>query len=194
MEAYLRGLRRAADAGRDLSTIHSVASFFVSRLDAAADRLLEQVGSIEALSTRGQLAIASAKVAYGHFQAAFSGRRWEALSGYGATPQRLLWASTSTKNPGYRDVRYVEQLIGPGTITTVPETTLVAFEDHGHIETTLTENVEIASRMLNQLPSLGIDLETLTDELERSGIAQFQASHAAVIERIRSRRPIAKAA
>jgi transaldolase len=193
VEAYLRGLRRAADAGRDLSTIHSVASFFISRLDTAADRRLEEDGSLDALSLRGHLAIASAKVAYRHFQEAFSGARWDELSAYGATPQRPLWASTSTKNPGYRDVRYVEQLIGASTVTTLPEATLVAFEDHGHVESTLTENVEIAWRTLNELALLGIDLQALTDELERDGIDQFQASHAAVIERIRSS-PLARAA
>jgi transaldolase len=193
VEAYLRGLRRAADAGRDLSTIHSVASFFISRLDAAADPLLEEHGSPDALNLRGHLAIASAKVAYRNFQEAFSGPRWDELSAYGATPQRPLWASTSTKNPGYRDVRYVEQLIGASTVTTLPEATLVAFEDHGHVEPTLTENVEIAWRTVNELVSVGIDLGALTDELERRGIDQFQASHAAVIERIRSS-PLARAA
>jgi transaldolase len=193
VEAYLRGLRRAADAGHDLSTIHSVASFFISRLDVAANRLLEADGSLDALSLRGHLAIASAKVAYRHFQEAFSGARWDALSAYGATPQRLLWASTSTKNPGYRDVRYVEELIGPDTITTVPEATLVAFEDHGHVESTLTESVEIASRTLNELTSHGIDLQALTHDLERRGIDQFRASHTAVIERIRSS-PLVRAA
>jgi transaldolase len=188
VEAYLRGLHRAAEAGRDLAAIYSVASFFISRLDVAADRLLSEIGSLDALSMRGHLGIASAKVAYRHFHEAFSGARWDELKRYGARPQRLLWASTSMKNPDLRDVRYVENLIGPGTITTLPEATLLAFEDHGHVESTLTEHVEIAWRTLSELAALGIDLEALTDELERGGIDQFQASHAAVIDRIRSTR------
>jgi transaldolase len=188
VEAYLRGLRRAADAGRDLTTIHSVASFFISRLDTAADRLLEQDAPRSALKLRGQLGIASAKLAYQHFQEAFHGPRWEALRAYGATPQRPLWASTSAKDARYRDVRYVEELIGPGTITTLPEPTLVAFEDHGRVKPTLPRDVDAARRTFDALASTGIDLRRLTDELERDGVARFRDSYANVVGLIASRR------
>jgi transaldolase len=183
-ESYLRGLRRAADAGLDLTTIHSVASFFISRLDNAADKLLDRQKSPLAAARRGRLGIASAKLAYRHFQAVFSGRRWEALRARGATPQRLLWASTSSKDPSYRDVRYVEGLIGPETVTTVPMTTLEAFEDHGQVAATLKRDVEEAELSLGDLAALGVDLRDLTDELERDGIARFARSFDAVVERI----------
>jgi transaldolase len=186
-ESYLRGLRRAADAGVDLSKIHSVASVFISRLDTAADELLDRQRSPVATARRGRLAIASAKLAYRHFQAVFSGPRWEALRARGATPQRLLWASTSSKDPAYRDVRYVENLIGPATVTTLPRTTLEAFEDHGRVEATLTRDVEEAALTLDDLAALGIDLGRLTDRLERDGVFQFARSDEAVVELIQSR-------
>ena len=184
VEAYLRGLRRAADAGRDLTTIHSVASFFISRLDTVADRLLERDAGRSALKLRGQLGIASAKLAYEHFQDAFHGQRWEALSAYGATPQRPLWASTSAKDRRYRDVRYVEQLIGPGTITTLPEPTLVAFEDHGRVKRTLPRGVDAAYRTFDALASAGLDLRRLADELEKDGIARFSESYTNAVDLI----------
>ncbi len=192
-EAYLRGLRRAADAGLDLSTIHSVASFFISRLDSAADKLLDRQSSPLAAARRGRLGLASAKLAYRHYQAVFSGRRWEALRAQGATPQRLLWASTSSKDVAYRDVRYVEGLIGPETVTTLPKTTLEAFEEHGQVAATLERDVEEAELSLGDLAALGVDLRRLTDELERDGIAQFARSFDAVVERIRAlgERPLA---
>jgi transaldolase len=185
-ESYLRGLRRAADAGLDLSTIHSVASFFISRLDSAADKLLDRQKSPLAAARRGRLGIASAKLAYRHFEAVFSGRRWEALRARGATPQRLLWASTSSKDTSYRDVRYVEGLIGPETVTTLPKTTLEAFEDHGQVAATLQRGVEEAELSLGDLAALGLDLRRLTDELERDGIAQFARSFDAVVDRTRA--------
>jgi transaldolase len=187
VEAYLRGLRRAADAGRDLGHIHSVASFFISRLDTAADSLLENDASPAALALRGRFGIASAKLAYQHFQEAFSGPGWEALSAHGAAPQRPLWASTSTKDPTYRDVRYVEELIGPHTITTLPAATLSAFEDHGQVEESLTRGVDDAARTLRELAEVGVDLESLTAELERDGVAQFAQSLDAVVRHIGSR-------
>jgi len=192
-EAYLRGLRRAADAGLDLSTIHSVASFFISRLDSAADKLLDRQSSPLAAARRGRLGLASAKLAYRHYQAVFSGRRWEALRAQGATPQRLLWASTSSKDVAYRDVRYVEGLIGPETVTTLPKTTLEAFEEHGQVAATLERDVEEAELSLGDLAALGVDLRRLTDELERDGIAQFARSFDAVVEGIRAlgERPLA---
>jgi transaldolase len=192
-ESYLRGLRRAADAGLDLSTIHSVASFFISRLDSAADKLLDQQRSPVAAARRGRLGIASAKLAYRHFQAVFSGRRWEALRARGAAPQRLRWASTSSKDPAYRDVRYVEGLIGAETVTTLPKTTLEAFEDHGQVAATLERELEEAELSVGDLAALGLDLGRLTDELERDGIAQFARSFDVVVERVRAlgERPLA---
>ncbi|HWX09420.1 MAG TPA: transaldolase, partial [Gaiellaceae bacterium] len=133
VEAYLRGLERLVAGGGNPATVHSVASFFVSRVDTEADKRLEAIGSKAALALRGKLAIANAKLAYEHYEEAFSGRRWEFLAGKGANVQRCLWASTSTKNPAYRDVMYVEELIGPQTVNTMPEETIRAFQDHGEI-------------------------------------------------------------
>src|SRR5437667_2181976 len=131
VEAYLLGLERLVASGGDPSKVHSVASFFVSRVDTETDKRLDAIGSKEALELRGKLAIANAKLAYAHFQAAFSGERWEFLEGKGASVQRCLWASTSTKNPAYRDVMYVEELIGPTTVDTMPLETIRAFQGHG---------------------------------------------------------------
>src|SRR6266566_2963660 len=126
VEAYLRGLERLVASGGKPAGVHSVASFFVSRVDTEADKRLEAIGTKDALALRGKLAVANAKLAYEHYQEAFSGPRWEFLAGKGATPQRCLWASTSTKNPEYRDVMYVEELIGPQTVNTMPEETIRA--------------------------------------------------------------------
>jgi transaldolase len=183
-ESYLRGLRRAADAGRDLSRIHSVASFFISRLDAAADERLDRDGSPVATMLRGRLGIASAKLAYRHFRAVFNGSRWEALRARGARPQRLLWASTSAKDARYPDVRYVEELIGPGTVTTLPQETLDAFEDHGRVAATLSRDVERAALIFDDLAAVGVDVGQLTERLERDGIERFARSADATATRI----------
>jgi transaldolase len=192
-ESYLRGLRRAADAGRDLSTIHSVASIFVSRLDTSADALLDAQRSSLARARRGQLGIATAKLAYRHSRAVFEGRRWEALRTRGANPQRLLWASTSTKDARYRDVRYVEELIGPDTITTLPKQTLEAFLDHGHVAETLQREVEHAMILLADLEALGVNAARLAERLEEDGIADFRRARDAAT-RIAVRRERALAA
>jgi transaldolase len=184
VESYLRGLRRASDAGLDLASIHSVASFFISRLDSAADALLERDRSPFTHALRGRLGIASAKLAYRHFQACFSGPRWEALQAQGARAQRPLWASTSTKDPTYRDVRYVEELIGPQTVTTLPQATLEAFEAHGRVADTLACDVERAALTLSDLADAGLDLERLTDALERDGIDRFARSLDALEARV----------
>ncbi|MEX2613263.1 MAG: transaldolase, partial [Gaiellaceae bacterium] len=147
-EAYVRGLERLAADGGDLSQTISVASFFVSRVDTEADRRLEEVGRKD---LQGKLAIANAKLAYQHYLETFSGERWEPLAGAGARPQRCLWASTSTKNPEYRDVLYVEELIGPDTVNTMPVETVAAFQDHGVVADTLAEGVEEARSLLAQL-------------------------------------------
>src|SRR6266702_4360617 len=143
MEAYIRGLERFAADGGDASTVRSVASFFVSRVDTEADKRLEQVGRHD---LAGKLAIANAKLAYQNYKRAFSGDRWDTLAAKGAHPQRCLWASTSTKNPAYRDVMYVEELIGPFTVNTMPEETIRAFQDHGNVEDTLERDLDEAKQ------------------------------------------------
>jgi transaldolase len=192
-EAYLRGLRSAADAGIDLSTIRSVASIFVSRLDSSADALLDGQRSPLASARRGRLGIATAKLAYRHSRAVFEGRRWEALRARGANAQRLLWASTSTKDARYRDVRYVEELIGPDTVTTLPQQTLEAFLDHGDVAETLQNEVEHAMILFADLEALGVNVPRLAERLEEDGIADFRRARDAAT-RIAVRRERALAA
>ncbi len=172
IDAYLRGLSAHAGAGEPVDTIASVASFFLSRIDAKADPLLD-----EASPLRGRLAIASARVAYQRYQAKFTGPEWERLRELGARPQQPLWASTGTKNPGYSDVRYVAELIGPGVINTMPEHTLRAFADHGTAARTLDTNPDAAEQTLAAAGAAGIDLATLTTQLEREGVRSFCDSY-----------------
>ena len=160
VEAYLRGLERLVAGGGDPSKVASVASFFVSRVDTEADKRLVALGHEE---LAGKLAIANAKLAYEHYRQAFSGERWEYLAGKGATKQRCLWASTSTKNPDYRDVIYVEELIGPDTVNTMPAETIVAFQDHGEVRDTLTEGVDEARQLLADLAQAGIDYHDVVE-------------------------------
>ena len=173
MEAYLSGLE-AFDG--DLSTVHSVASFFVSRVDVEVDRRLEEIGTDQALALRGRAAIAQARLAYQAYQETFTGSRWEALAARGARPQKPLWASTSTKNPDYPDTLYVDQLIGPGTVNTLPDATLAAFEDHGTVARTIDTDVDGAHRLMAELSALGIDLEEVAAKLEEEGVASFSKS------------------
>src|SRR5215216_5944078 len=173
-EAYLRGLQRYADAGGDLSTMASVASFFVSRVDTEADRRLDEVGGHDEL--KGTLAIANAKLAYETYKEVFAGERWEALRAKGASAQRCLWASTSTKNPDYRDVLYVEELIGPETVDTMPRETVEAFQDHGRVRDSLTEDVDGARRTLDAFKAAGIDYDDVVQTLEREGVEKFAKS------------------
>jgi transaldolase len=173
-EAYLRGIRRLIDGGGDAAKIASVASFFVSRVDTEADRRLEETGGPDEL--KGKLAIANAKLAYVTYQELFSGADWDALAAAGATPQRCLWASTSTKNPAYRDVMYVEELIGPDTVDTMPLETLEAFVDHGRVERTLDRDVEGARKVLEALAAAGIDYDDVVETLEREGVEKFAKS------------------
>ncbi len=172
IDAYRRGLSARAGAGEPVETIASVASFFLSRIDTKADALLD-----EASPLRGRLAIASARVAYQRYQAKFSGPGWERLRELGARPQQPLWASTGTKNPGYSDVRYVSELIGPGVINTMPEHTLRAFGDHGTAARTLDANPDAAERTLAAAAAAGIDLATVTARLEREGVRSFCDSY-----------------
>jgi transaldolase len=177
MEAYLAGLEeRAAVAGADLSQVASVASFFISRVDTEVDRRLEAIGSPEALALRGKAAVAQGKLAYQQFLATFSGPRWEALAARGARVQRPLWASTSTKNPAYPDTLYVDELIGPDTVNTLPDSTLEAFADHGVLERRLDADVDEARAVWAALAEVGVDMAEVADQLEREGVAAFQKS------------------
>jgi transaldolase len=175
MEAYIRGLERLVESGGDPSTVHSVASFFVSRVDTETDKRLDALGG-DALQLRGKLGVANAKLAYQNYLETFSGPRWEALAAKGATKQRCLWASTSTKNPDYRDVLYVEELIGPETVNTMPEETIEAFQDHGNVAVTLTQDVDAARKLFDDLRAAGIDYDDVTDTLEREGVQKFSDS------------------
>ena len=183
----MRGLERLVEAGGDPTHVASVASFFVSRVDTEADRRLEEIGREE---LHGRLAIANAKLAYAHYLEAFSGPRWEALAAVGARPQRCLWASTSTKNPAYRDVLYVEELIGPDTVNTMPFETIAAFQDHGVVRDTLTEGMDEAHALLKDLAAAGVDYDDVTDTLEREGVQKFSDSFASLLEGIDAKRAV----
>ena len=185
VEAYIRGLERLVEAGGDPTTVASVASFFVSRVDTEGDKRLEAIGSEEALALRGKLAVANAKLAYQSYKELFSGERWERLAAKGATRQRCLWASTSTKNPEYRDVVYVEELIGPETVDTMPEETISAFQDHGRVEPTLERGIEEARDVFRRLEEAGIDYDDVVETLEREGVDKFAESFEQLLDGIR---------
>jgi transaldolase len=179
--AYIRGLERRLEGGQPLDRIASVASFFVSRVDAAVDGLLPQGSPL-----RGTVAIANAKLAYHRFRQLFSGKRWDRLARAGARVQRPLWASTSTKDPAYSDLLYVEELVGPDTVTTVPESTLNAFRDHGLVRPgAVMEGLEEAERTLGLLPGLRIDLGVLADRLVAQGLEAFETDLNRLLEVIR---------
>jgi transaldolase len=187
MEAYIRGVERLVEDGGDPATVHSVASFFVSRVDTEADKRLDAVGG-EATKLKGKLAIANAKLAYQNYLEVFSGPRWEALEQKGATKQRCLWASTSTKNPDYRDVLYVEELIGPETVNTMPEETIEAFQDHGKVAETLTQGVDEARKLFDDLRDVGVDYDDVSDTLEREGVQKFSDSFDELLDGIKAKR------
>jgi transaldolase len=189
VEAYLRGLERLVAGGGKPSEVHSVASFFVSRVDTETDKRLEAIGTEDALKLRGKLAVANAKLAYEHYRQTFSGPRWEFLASKGATPQRCLWASTSTKNPEYRDVIYVEELIGPDTVNTMPAETIKAFQDHGEVKgDTVTQGVGEAHELLEQLRAVGVDYDDVVETLELEGVQKFADSFAELLDGVRSKR------
>ncbi|MGY5884635.1 transaldolase [Modestobacter lacusdianchii] len=173
-QAYIRGLRRLQSSGGDLRAVASVASFFVSRVDTEADRWLDAVEDHDDL--KGTLGIANAKLAYQTYLQLFTGAVWDDLAAAGAIPQRCLWASTGVKNPAYRDTLYIEQLIGPDTVTTMPRDTLEAFLDHGAVADTLERDVDGARRTLERFAEAGIDYDDLTAVLERDGVEKFVAS------------------
>ncbi|HJV29787.1 MAG TPA: transaldolase [Gaiellaceae bacterium] len=184
-EAYIRGLERLVESGGDPSRVASVASFFVSRVDTEADKRLDAVGHPE---LKGKLAIANAKLAYQRCKELFSGERWDTLAAKGATKQRCLWASTSTKNPEYRDVMYVEELIGPETVNTMPLETIQAFQDHGVVADTLEQGVGEARKLLEELAQAGVHYDDVTDTLEREGVQKFSDSFAELLEGISAKR------
>jgi transaldolase len=174
------------DAGGDPSLVTSVASFFVSRVDTEADKRLDALGGHDHL--KGRLAIANAKLAYQRYKEIFSGERWERLAARGASSQRCLWASTSTKNPEYRDVMYVEELIGPETVNTMPRETIEAFQDHGEVRETLEQGLDEAHQLLVELAEAGIDYDDVTRVLEEEGVQKFADSFDELIEGLRSKK------
>ena len=186
VEAYLRGLERLVESGGDATQVASVASFFVSRVDTEADRRLDEAGAPEDL--KGKLAVANAKLAYQRYKELFAGERWEKLRAAGATTQRCLWASTSTKNPAYRDVLYVEELIGPETVDTMPEETIEAFEDHGEVALTLEQDLEEARRVFERVAEAGVDYDDVVATLEHEGVQKFSDSFAELLEGVRGKR------
>jgi len=185
-DAYVRGVQRFADAGGDLSRMASVASFFVSRVDTEADKRLDAIGGHDEL--KGKLAIANAKLAYQSYMQIFAGEQWQALRAKGASAQRCLWASTSTKNPEYRDVIYVEELIGRDTVNTMPRETLEAVQDHGRVRDSLEEDVEGARRTLEAFQRAGIDYDDLVATLEREGVEKFAKSFRELFSDIETKR------
>jgi transaldolase len=182
IDAYLTGLERRIGAGKPIDRIASVASFFVSRVDAKADSLLPPASDL-----RGRVAIANARRAYALYCVRFGDSRWAELGAYGARPQRPLWASTGTKDPAYSDVLYVEQLIGPGVVNTMPEATLLAFADHGNAARTLESSDPVANETLRRAQDAGVDLTAITTELEREGVESFCASYRELLNSIEMR-------
>jgi transaldolase len=185
VEAYLRGLERLVRAGGDPAGVASVASFFVSRVDTETDKRLAALGRDD---LRGRLAVANAKLAYARYLELFSGERWEPLAAAGARPQRCLWASTSTKNPAYRDVLYVEELIGSDTVNTMPLETIAAFQDHGVSRETLTAGLDDARELLVELAAVGVDYDDVVAQLEVEGVQKFADSFHTLLDGIRSKR------
>jgi transaldolase len=189
VEAYQRGLERLVAGGGNPASVHSVASFFVSRVDTEADRRLDEIGTKQALELRGKLAVANARLAYEHFREAFSDARWQYLAGKGANPQRCLWASTSTKNPAYRDVMYVEDLVGAATVNTMPAETIVAFQDHGKVRgDTVEDDLDAAHKLLKKLAKAGVDYDDVTETLELEGVQKFAESFEQLLAGVQSKR------
>ena len=190
--AYMKGLARFRNAGGDVSTVHSVASFFVSRVDTETDRRLDLLDAPAEL--RGKLGIANAKLAYRRYRAMFSqeNRVWAELAGAGAQPQRCLWASTSTKNPDYRDVLYVEELIGPETVDTMPAATVRAFQDHGAVAPTLEQGHLEAQRLFARLAATGVDYGNVVQRLEADGIEKFTAAFAKLLAGLEAKAQLLK--
>ena len=185
MNAYLEGLEKAKENGEDLSKIHSVASFFVSRVDAEIDKQLEAIGTDKALSLRGKAAIANARLAFERYEDVFSRERWNALKAAGANVQRPLWASTGVKNPEYSDTMYVTELVTRGTVNTMPEKTLDAVADHGEITgDTVHEHYHGARHLMSDLEMLGIEYDEVIAKLEKEGVEKFVTSWGELVETV----------
>jgi transaldolase len=184
IRAYIRGIKRLVEGGGDPSGVRSVASFFVSRIDSEADSKLEELGADD---LKGELAIANAKLAYQIYKEVFGGSRWQSLAEKDAHRQRLLWASTSTKNPDYPDTIYVDNLLGPETVNTMPKKTIEAVMDHAEIRPTLEEGVEEAEEVLKRLREAGLDYEDVTDTLEQQGIQKFADPFNEMLEEIKNK-------
>ena len=182
IEAYLSGLESFTSAGGNPATVHSVASFFVSRVDTEVDRRLEAIGTTEALALRGRAAVAQARLAYQLFRGQFVGDRWRGLEILGAHPQRPLWASTSTKNSAYSDTLYVDSLIGPETVNTLPEATIASFEDHGAVSRTIDIEVQDAGDVMDRLAEVSIDMDDVGHILEDQGVASFHDSFTKLLD------------
>ncbi|MFG2061202.1 transaldolase [Micromonospora sp. NPDC048871] len=186
MEAFLAGMEQARANGHDLSKIGSVASFFVSRVDTEVDKRLEKIGSEQARALRGKAAVANARLAYERYSEVFGSDRWQALAAAGAHPQRPLWASTSTKNPDYRDVIYVEELIAPGTVNTMPEAVIHAYAEHGETQPdTVTNAYDDARQVFERLAAVGVDMADVIEVLEREGVEKFEASWQELLDGVR---------
>jgi len=191
-ESYIRGIERLIAGGGDPRKVASVASFFVSRIDTEADRRLDEVSDPARAGgvpneLKGRLAIANAKLAYEHYKQTFAGPRWEFLADKGATPQRVLWASTSTKNPAYPDTLYVDELIGPDTVNTMPQQTIDAYQDHGDPEPRLARDLDEAHALFDELAAAGVSYEDVTDTLEREGVEKFSDSFTQLLDGLRAK-------
>ena len=194
MDAYLEGLEKAKAAGHDLSTIRSVASFFVSRVDSEVDSRLEKIGTDEALALRGRAAVANARVAYGAFEGMLASERWQQLAEAGARPQRPLWASTGVKNPDYPDTLYVSDLVVADTVNTMPEKTLEAMADHGELQgDQVSGRAREAQEVLDAIVAAGVDWAEVLEVLESEGVSKFEASWDELVETVRAQMEKAKA-
>jgi transaldolase len=188
IEAYIAGLEElAADTDGSLAHVASVASFFISRVDTEIDARLDSIGTPEALALRGKAAVAQAKLAYQLFEEAFSTQRWQQLADRGARVQRPLWASTSVKNPAYPDTLYVDELIGPNTVNTLPDATIEAFADHGNLDRRIDADLADARSAWRELAEVGIDLDDVAAKLERDGVASFQKSFDELIDALETK-------
>ena len=187
IDAYLRGLEELVAASGDPAKVHSVASFFISRVDTEVDRRLDEVGSEEALALRGHAAVDQGKLAYKLFQERFGDRRWQALAGAGANKQRPLWASTSTKNKAYPDLLYVDSLIGPDTVNTMPDATIEAFLDHGTVARTIDADLEDVRRRWASLSDAGVDVADVGKTLEEEGVSSFVKSFDELVQALRDK-------
>jgi transaldolase len=184
MEAFLAGMEQAKVNGHDITKIGSVASFFVSRVDTEVDKRLDKIGSDEAKALRGKAAIANAQLAYEAYTEVFGTDRWKALEAAGAHPQRPLWASTSTKNPDYPDTIYVEELVAPGVVNTMPESVIKAWADHGELKGDLTDKYDQARKVMADLKAVGIDFDDVVQVLEDEGVDKFEVSWKELLESV----------